>query len=254
MRVRLAAMCGRFVSSTPADQLAAYFGVDQLGETLVDAASSDGRDGDEEANHNVAPTTNIHTVVERDGVRLLDRFRWGLVPFWAKDMRIGNKMINARAETIATKNAFRKAFQRQRCIIPADGFYEWTVLPGHEKKTPMYIHRPDGEPYAFAGIWDTWRDAEGHRLYSCSIITGEPNEKMAEIHHRMPVMLPPPVWDTWLDRDMRDVDELQQLLVPAPVELIEFHPVSTAVNNPRNKGAQLLERVDPVVDDGSDGS
>ncbi|MFV2039918.1 MAG: SOS response-associated peptidase, partial [Acidimicrobiales bacterium] len=130
-------MCGRFVSSTPADQLAAYFGVEQLGETLL------------EPSYNVAPTNNVYAVFESDGKRALGAFRWGLVPFWAKDIRIGNKMINARAETIATRNAFRKPFQRQRCIIPADSFYEWTTLEGHAKKTPMRIHRVDDAVFAF---------------------------------------------------------------------------------------------------------
>lgn len=228
-------MCGRFVSSTPPDQLAAYFGVDQLGETLL------------EPSYNVAPTNEVYTVIEHEGVRTLDVSRWGLIPFWAKDTKIGNKMINARAETIATKNAFRKPFQRQRCIIPADGFFEWVELPGHEKKTPMYIQRVDGAPFAFAGIWDTWRDPEdpeAPRLRSCTILTGSPNEKIAEIHDRMPVMLPPAAWDTWLDREMRDPDVLEEFLVPAPAELMTFHPVSTEVNNPRTRGEQLIHAVE----------
>ncbi len=228
-------MCGRFVSSTPPDQLAAYFGADQLGETLL------------EPSYNVAPTNEVYTVIEEDGRRELGTSRWGLIPFWAKDTKIGNKMINARAETIATKNAFRKPFQRQRCIIPVDRFYEWVLLDGHEKKTPMRIHRVDDAPFAFAGLWDTWRDPDndGEILRSCTILTGSPNDKIAEIHHRMPIMLPPAAWDTWLDREMRDPDKLQDLLVPAPSELMDFHPVSTDVNNPRTRGEHLIERVDP---------
>lgn len=232
-------MCGRFVSSTPADQLAAYFGVDQLGERLL------------EPSHNVAPTHDVYTVIESDGARWLDTCRWGLVPFWAKDTKIGSKMINARAETVATKNAFRKPFLRQRCIVPADSFYEWTKLAGHDKKTPMRIHRVDGAPFAFAGMWDTWTDEDGNQLRSCTILTGEPNETIAQIHNRMPVMLPPGAWDMWLDRDMREAAELEKLFVPAPAELLAYHPVSTEVNSPRNNGEHLIDAVtieEPLID------
>lgn len=235
-------MCGRFVSSTAPDQLAAYFGADQVSETLL------------EPSYNVAPTNDVYTVVERDGARILSHARWGLVPFWAKDTKIGNKMINARSETIATKNAFRKPFQRQRCIIPADGFYEWVKLEGHEKKTPMHIRRVDGAPFAFGGIWDTWRDPENpdaDRLVSCTILTGTPNAKIAKIHDRMPIMLPPGSWDRWLDPELRDPEELEQFLVPAPAELMTFHPVSTEVNNPRTRGEHLIEPVE--VDGAPDG-
>ncbi len=233
-------MCGRFASSTPPDQLAAYFGVERLGETLL------------EPSFNVAPTNMVHTVFHGDdGDRMLDTFRWGLIPFWAKDMKIGNKMINARAETVATKNAFRKSFQRNRCIIPADGFYEWVLLPGDEKKTPMYIHRVDSAPFALAGIWDNWKNPDGELLRSCSILTGEPNDKIAEIHDRMPIMLAPSAWDVWLDREVRDSDQLQQYLVPAPSELMEFHAVSTEVNNPRSSGAHLKDPVGAIAGDGS---
>ena len=168
-------MCGRFVSTTPADQLAAYFGAEAIGETLL------------EPSYNVAPTNQVYTVIDAGEGRTLETARWGLIPFWAKDAKIGNKMINARAETVATKNAFRKAFQRQRCIIPSDGFYEWVKLEGDEKKTPMHIHRVDEAPFAFAGLWETWRDPEGEVIRSCTILTGSPNEKIAEIHNRMPI-------------------------------------------------------------------
>ena len=227
-------MCGRFVSTTPPDQLAAYFGAEQLGETLV------------EPSYNVAPTNSVWTVFEEDGTRVLDTAHWGLIPFWAKDAKIGNKMINARAETVATKNAFRKPFQRQRCIIPADSFYEWVKLDGQDKKTPMRIHRVDDAPFALAGLWETWRDPEqdGELVRSCTIITGTPNDKIAPIHNRMPIMLPPSAWDEWLDRDRRDPEDLERFLVAAPSELMEFHPVSTAVNNPRTKGPELIEPVD----------
>ena len=179
--------------------------------------------------------------------RVLTTFRWGLVPSWAKDPGVGNRMINARAETVATKNAYRKAFRKHRCIIPADGFYEWKVVPGQKRKQPMFIDRPDGEPMAFAGLWEVWRDPNdpGRELHSCTVITGPANEKMAEVHDRMPVMLPPSVWDTWLDPEVQDVDLLGTFLVPAPPEVIQLRPVSPEVNNVRNTGPHLLDPFEP---------
>ncbi|MDW3218124.1 MAG: SOS response-associated peptidase [Acidimicrobiales bacterium] len=237
-------MCGRFASTTPPDQLANYFGA-SLAEHLIE---------DEEGpNFNVAPTQGVYTVFEDGGVRRLDTFHWGLVPFWAKDPKIGNRMINARAETIAEKNSFKRPFARKRCIIPADGFYEWMKVEGQKRKQPMYMSRADGEPFAFAGLWEVWKDknhtdddGDPLELYSCTIITGEPNDKVAEVHDRMPVMLPPDVWDQWLDRDNDDVASLQTLLVPAPSQLIRLHPVSTDVNNVRNNGPELIEEAEPI--------
>src|SRR5512141_717479 len=135
-------MCGRFVSATPPDQIARYFdAVDDSGDET-------------EPNYNVAPTTDIFTVRSDGGVRRLETLHWGLVPFWAKDPSVGNRMINARAESLADKPAYRRAFRKRRCIIPADGFYEWKVVPGQKQKQPMYMHRADGEPLAFAGLWE----------------------------------------------------------------------------------------------------
>ena len=239
-------MCGRFASTTPPDQLAKYFGA---------AAPEQLLDGDR-ANYNVAPTQGVYTVFEDGGVRRLDTFHWGLVPFWAKDPKIGGRMINARAETIAEKNSYKRPFARRRCLIPADGFYEWKKVEGQKKKQPMYMSRVDGEPFAFAGLWEVWKDknhsdedGEPLELLSCTIITGEPNEKVAEVHDRMPVMLPPDTWDEWLDRDNHDTDSLQGLLVPAPARLIQLHPVSSDVNNVHNNGPELIEAADPVSDD-----
>ena len=227
-------MCGRYVSSTPPDQLASYFGATLTAETLI---------GPE---HNVAPTREVWTIFEDGDARRLDLARWGLVPMWAKDLSVGNRMINARAETVAEKNAFKRAFRRQRCIVPADGFYEWTSRPGQKQRQPWFIHRPDGEPFAFAGLWETWRGPERDEdpIRTCTILTGPANEKMTEIHDRMPVMLPPDSWSTWLDPTVDDPDLLGQFLVPAPPQLITFHPVSTEVNNARNHGAHLTEPVE----------
>jgi putative SOS response-associated peptidase YedK len=241
-------MCGRFASTTPPDQLAKYFGA-ELVEQLIEA-------DEVRANYNVAPTQGVYTVFEDGGTRRLDTFHWGLVPFWAKDPKVGNRMINARAETIAEKNSYKRPFAKRRCIIPADGFYEWKKLEGQKKKQPMYMSRVDGEPFAFAGLWEVWKDrnhtdADGEplELLSCTIITGDPNDKVAEVHDRMPVMLPPDAWDTWLDRDNHDTDALQGLLVPAPSQLIRVHPVSTDVNNVRNNGPELIMEAEPVSDD-----
>lgn len=241
-------MCGRFVSSTPPDQLAAYFDVDAVDEQLLDRGP----------NFNTAPTTGVYVVRQDGSTRRLESFRWGLVPSWAKDLSVGARMINARAETVATKPAFRSAFAKRRCIIPADGFFEWTLPEGAAKKQPYFIHRPDGEPYAFAGLWETWRgpkaakDAEppderlapAEPLRSCSIVTTGANEAMSALHDRMPVLLPRDAWGTWLDEDEHDTDLLGRLLVPAPSELITFHPVSTEVNNARNKGEHLIDPID----------
>ena len=236
-------MCGRFVSSSSSDEIATYFGADEVSESVLDP------------NYNVAPTRDVYAVLESGSVRRVEPLHWGLVPRWAKDVKIGNRMINARGETVAEKNSFKSAFRKRRCIIPADGFYEWTVQPGQDKKQPWFIHRTDDEPLAFAGLWEVWRgpdrDSE-EALHSCTIITTEANDTMAEIHHRMPVILPPSQWDTWLDQEQDDLDALGRLLVPAPNELLAMHPVSTEVNNARNRGAQLIDPVDlpePGADD-----
>jgi putative SOS response-associated peptidase YedK len=234
-------MCGRFVAASPPDQIARYFDA-QAPEALL------------EPSYNVAPTNDVYAVLEDGTTRRVEALHWGLVPRWAKDPSVGNRMINARAETLATKNAYKSAFAKRRCIIPADGFYEWQKQPGQKRKQPYYIHRPDGEPLAFAGLWEVWRspDADGEELHSCTIVTGEPNDKVRAVHDRMPVILPPAAWDSWLDPEEHDLDVLGKLLVPAPASLVELRPVSTEVNNVRNKGAHLVERADPT-DGGSAG-
>lgn len=223
-------MCGRFASTTPPDKLAAYFGAEA---PLL---------GDEEINadYNVAPTRDVPIVRVREDERHLDYLRWGLVPRWAKDLRIGSKMINARAETVATKNSFRSAFVKRRCLVTADGFYEWKRLDPKTKQ-PMYIHRADGDPLAFAGLYERWTDAENLReIHTCTIITTTPNEMMSEIHDRMPVLLSPQRWDEWLDPTNADTESLQRLLVPAPEALLTSYAVSTEVNSVKNNNADLL--------------
>lgn len=200
-----------------------------------------------EPNYNVAPTQDVLAVVEADGSRHLDAFFWGLVPSWAKDVKIGSRMINARAETLAEKSTFKKPFASRRCLVPADGFYEWKKLgPGKKpKKQPMYIHGADGQPIAFAGLWSIWRgpDKDQEPLRSLTIVTTTPNALMAPIHDRMPVILPEDRWATWLDRDNHDLDALGALLVPAADDVLAVTPVAPLVNNVRNNGPEL---VDPV--------
>lgn len=230
-------MCGRFVAASPPDQIARYFDA-EAPEALL------------ESSYNVAPTNDVYAVLEDGSTRRLEALHWGLVPRWAKDLSVGNRMINARAETLATKNAYKHAFKKRRCIIPADGFYEWQKRAGSKRKQPYFIHRADGEPMAFAGLWEVWRNPnseEHEEVHSCTIITGDPNEKVRPIHDRMPVILPPGAWDTWLDPEQQDLDLLGKLLVPAPASIIDLHPVGTDVNSVRNKGEHLIERVDPAT-------
>lgn len=238
-------MCGRFVSSNTPDQIANYFGASFESETLPD-------------NYNVAPTNDIYAVVAGDGAPVVRAFHWGLVPLWAKDIKIASSMINARSETVADKPAFKAVFRKTRCIIPMTGFYEWKTTPGavllgpkgKPIKQPMYIHRIDGEPLAVAGLWTAWRDKNGPQdapwLHTCSVITTSANETMAPVHDRMPVILPATRWEQWLDPSNPDLAALQRLLVPAPNNLLTMHPVSTAVNNVRNKGAELTIEIDPA--------
>ncbi|MGB5755828.1 MAG: SOS response-associated peptidase [Acidimicrobiales bacterium] len=234
-------MCGRFVSASPPDELAKYFGAEEP-------------EGELEPSFNVAPTNEVYAIRAEAGTRKLDTLRWGLVPFWAKDLKIGSKMINARAETVAQKPAFRKAFERRRCLIPADGFYEWAKVTGQKAKQPYFIHRPDGEPIVFAGMWERWKprledgktiDESADVVETCTILTCSPNKTMAAIHNRMPVLLAPAAWDDWLSQET-EMDYIKSLLAPAPDDLLELVPVSTAVNNVRNKGEQLIEPLEPA--------
>ncbi|MCP3988812.1 MAG: SOS response-associated peptidase [Actinomycetia bacterium] len=229
-------MCGRFVSASTPDELANYFGAEPPDREL-------------EPNFNVAPTREIYVVRARSGHRQMATLTWGLVPFWAKDRRIGSKMINARSETVLNKPAFRQAIGRRRCLIPADGFYEWMKVPGNKKKQPYYIHHRDGEPLAFAGIWERWSPPEGsdetlpggaETLETCTILTCAPNETLAAIHNRMPVLLAPNSWDEWL-ADTEDLSALQGLMVPAPDGVLTMRPVRPMVNSVRNNGPELLE-------------
>ncbi len=222
-------MCGRFVSASPASEVAAYFGAG------LDAGI------DLEPSYNVAPTNDVYAVLVAEGLRKLATLRWGLIPPWASDVKIGNRMINARMETVAESKAYRRPFRARRCIVAADGFYEWVPVPGERYKQPMYIHRVDGEPLAFAGLWERWKRPDVDLVRSTTIITGPANDRIAEVHDRMPIVLPPSAWEQWLDPDSDDAAALGDLLVPAPSKLFTIHPVSREVNNPRRKSAHLIE-------------
>ena len=240
-RIGSASMCGRFVSSSSPEKIAAYF----------DAASDVDKLGE---NYNVAPTNDIYAVVAGpDGKPQLQVFHWGLIPVWAKERKIGSKMINARAETLGSKPAYKGVFKKHRCIIPMDGFYEWAAgtpdgpltKQGKPAKQPMFIHRLDGEPLAVAGLWSAWRDpadaSDAPWLHSATVVTTAANGTMEPIHDRMPVILPASAWAEWLDPDNEDITALSKLLIPAPDTLLTMHKVSTDVNNVRNKGPHLTD-------------
>lgn len=227
-------MCGRFVSASPPEEIAAYFGAVALGDPL-------------EPNFNVAPTVDVYVVYEDGTERRVDPFHWGLIPGWAKDTKIGSRLINARSETAATNNSFKRSLERRRCIVPADGFYEWKKVEGQKTKQPYFIHRTDEHPLAMAGLWAEWRGTvAGERVTvrSTTILTTEANETMQPVHDRMPVILPRRAWDEWLDPGNRAVERLEGLLVPAPPTLLVMHPVSTEVNNARNEGSHLVDEID----------
>ena len=193
--------------------------------------------------YNVAPSQPV-AVIPNDGKNRLDFYTWGLIPSWAKDPAIGNRMINARAETLIEKPSFRTAFRRRRCLIPADGFFEWKVEPGRKTKTPMYIRLKSGKPFALAGLWERWDSPDGSTIFSCTIITTQPNELMQVIHNRMPVILPPQAYSLWLDPAEPPLPKLTELLQPYPAAEMTSYPVSTIVNSPDN---DLPATIEPVA-------
>ncbi|HXT43493.1 MAG TPA: SOS response-associated peptidase [Pseudonocardiaceae bacterium] len=239
-------MCGRYASTRNPATLAVDF--DAVDATNAAAPAAD---------YNVAPTKPVLSVVTRhprddEGTPDLDRtvrsirvMRWGLVPHWAKDPAIGSRLINARAESAAGKPAFRDAVARRRCLLPADGWYEWQRLGGY--KQPFFITPADGSPLALAGLWSTWhgRDADAPPLVTCAVLTTDAVGPLREIHDRMPLILPARAWQAWLDPDS---DDAAALLVPPSEQLVqalELRPVSTAVNDVRRGGPELVERLEP---------
>ncbi|MEW6287745.1 MAG: SOS response-associated peptidase [Chloroflexota bacterium] len=189
--------------------------------------------------YNIAPSQPV-LAIPNDERNAADFFIWGLIPMWAKDPSIGSRLINARSETLAEKPSFRGSFKYKRCLILADGFYEWKTVAGKKTKTPYYIHLTDRRPFAFAGLWDVWESPDGSSLKTCTIITTEPNELMATLHNRMPAILHPRDYAKWLDPSPQTPESLLPLLKPYPAEAMTAYPVSTLVNKPGNDSPELI--------------
>ena len=188
---------------------------------------------------NIAPSQPV-LAIPNNGLNKADFFIWGLIPMWAKDPTIGNRLINARGETIAEKPSFRGSFKHKRCLILADGFYEWKTTAGRKTKTPYFIHMKDRSPFAFAGLWDVWESPDGSSIKSCAIITTEPNELMGSLHNRMPVILPPRDYGNWLDASPQTPEKLLPLIKPYPADVMSAYPVSMLVNKPSNDSPELV--------------
>ncbi|HZO71642.1 MAG TPA: SOS response-associated peptidase [Ktedonobacteraceae bacterium] len=216
-------MCGRFTLTVDINTVARAFNVAPSLQTT--------------ARYNVAPTQEVVTVM-RNGDAHLELLRWGLIPSWAKEESISAKMINARAETLAEKPSFKRLLRNRRCLVVADGFYEWKQE--HGGKVPMYITMKDHEPFAFAGLWDTWKSPEGEQIRTCTIITTNPNDVVLPIHNRMPAILTPEAREEWLDPELHDDNVLLHLLAPYPSDAMMARPVSRLVNNPRNDSPELI--------------
>lgn len=222
-------MCGRFNLTATEKEVA-----EQLGLTEIAVLAP---------RYNIAPTQPVAAVRLHPGSgrKELTHLHWGLIPAWAKEPGMAARLINARAETVAEKPAFRSAFKYRRCLIPATGFYEWQKVNG--KKQPYHIHPTDGKPMVFAGLWEHWQSPDGSEIDSCTILTTAANELMAPLHERMPVILQPADYDSWLYTDAKEIDGLQHLLRPAPAGFLSAYPVAPIVNSPFNDIPQCLERL-----------
>jgi putative SOS response-associated peptidase YedK len=227
-------MCGRYTLSSKGDEVALLFDLQEIPQLPL--------------RYNIAPTQETAVVrVERPGEpRRLDLLRWGLIPYWAKEASIGNRMINARAESVAEKPAYRWSFRRKRCLIPTNGFYEWKKEG--KAKQPYMIRRKDAKPFAFAGLWDRWQDPERGPLDTFTILTTDANELIRPLHDRMPVILDPRDFGLWLDPAVEDRERLEPLLAPFDSQQMETYPVSRTVNSPVNDVAECVE---PLVQDQS---
>ena len=224
-------MCGRFAQYSGLDSLKKFF---HLEEVTCDVTPS----------YNIAPLQPVLTVIRHDGNRL-GQFQWGLVPAWAKDTSMAPKLINARAETVADKPSFRSSFKRRRCLILADGFYEW--MADGPNKQPWYFTLSTGEPFAFAGLWDTWKGEADAAYHSCTIITTAADESVQPVHHRMPVILNPATYDQWLDPQTQDSDRLKEILSDGRVRDLKRFRVSKRVNSTRNNDPACIEPLNGSV-------
>lgn len=223
-------MCGRFVQFSSLRTLEHHFQLDIFSDEWT-------------ASYNIAPTQEIFAITHNNGNgRRLDKFHWGLVPFWSKDLAGASRLINARAETVAQKPSFRAAFKKRRCLILSDGFYEWKGEKGN--KQPYFLFLPDQKPFAFAGLWETWKPGDAvddtPSFHSCTIITREAGQSVRDIHHRMPVILKPQAYDRWLDPENQNSDELQDILDNQHVRRLDHFPVSKGVNRVQNNSPELI--------------
>ncbi len=224
-------MCGRFAQYSNSETLQKHFSIDKITCEVI-------------PNYNVAPTREIPAIIEHDRERRLGTLRWGLVPFWAKDLSGASRLINARAESAHGKPSFRHAFKRRRCLIPADGFYEWQKQE-EGRKQPFFITLPSKAPFAFAGLWESWKNPEdeGERYDSCTILTTDAGEAVRHIHNRMPVILKPEDHAFWLDPDNADVEGLRKVVLKEAVQDLAGYPVSRRVNSVKNNEPGLIEVV-----------
>lgn len=223
-------MCGRYTLTVEPSSLQQAFDLDNLPPAGLDAR------------YNIAPSQPVPVITNQDP-KTLTFFKWGLIPSWSKDPSVGNKMINARAETAAEKPSFRTAFKRRRCLIPADGFFEWSKQG--KEKIPMYIHLEDHQVFAFAGLWETWRSPDGSEIDTCTILTTEPNDLIKPLHHRMAVILEPEDYGTWLDPDEVPSEVLMSLMKAYPQEKMRLYEVSTLVNSYANDMPAVIEPYKP---------
>lgn len=219
-------MCGRYTLIKKAEEIEKRFHVQVEQDSL-------------QATYNAAPT-QLLPVISNDNPQIAAYYKWGLIPFWAKDTAIGNKMINARAETLPEKPAFKKSLQRKRCLVIADGFYEWQK--NGKAKQPYRITLKDESLFAFAGLWDEWKDEQGHSIRSFTIITTDPNQLMSSIHDRMPVILHPSAEQEWLADELKP-EEALKILQPYDARQMLAYPVSTLVNSPSNNSKELIEQI-----------
>ncbi len=223
-------MCGRFARYSLSRELERYFNAHPAAFEI-------------QPNYNVAPTQEIPVILQHEGERHIKKRHWGLVPFWAKDISIGSRMINARVETVTSKPAFRAAFKQRRCLIPANGFYEWKGRAG--SKQPYFFHLPSEEPFAFAGLWEVWesRDEppEAGPYKSCTIITTDASEAVKDIHNRMPLILTPEFFKDWLDPENKQPDRIEQIMKSGFVSDLKCYPVSKLVNQVGNNRKECME-------------
>lgn len=222
-------MCGRFVMHSSEEELLEEFGV----ETIHHEVS---------ASYNIAPSQDVAVVLQGRGERHLGYLRWGLIPSWTKDLKKARRPINARSETVHSKPTFRSPFKRRRCLIPANGFYEWQKTG--QGKIPTFLYMPERPLFAMAGLWDRWESPEGELISSCTILTTEANERIAPIHNRMPVIVNPDDFDLWLDSSVSGVEALEHLFVPLPSKEFASYAVSTRVNKPLHNDPSCMERTD----------